>query len=621
MKKSLSFLLILSMVFGLALAGCGGSGNGGSKDEPKEDLSAYEYGEIDYKADMEGIDLSLTEKTISEIDRETLEQAIQEQCFAYYWKNPYTQYDLGTLSYDMNTSYRRTTYMTADEIAADEQWYSQCAEYGFMTYWNLCNYEFFGDRIKVSVSKINVDDAAKPINNEKVGWDEATVTEFLRHEARPGDIYCGGGKSITSHMIMIVGDKDGDGVNECLHCWPYKGGTLNEKKMDSEDLKRNDQKWEPEGSIVYQSVDELLLSQSGNPNWYVFGEKNDDYWRIFRPFEQADIQDKHLTTDAVTRLKYSDIQITKTLNNPVQYSIGKGAEVVVTEEIKNNSKNEYTDLSVVEYVPDYAELVSQDANCTVDGRKLKWKLNIPAGESVVVSYTIKNHLSGGNTLHMPKGLVGGIYTRGIDLQVQKTVFNEEQMAVIDTYRTKKTLPEGVDLTSFSELAYVKEFYKQALGIEVEMPDTVNEFLSAVFEEKKAIPGCMLDKMLFLKETPDAKLFGMIPTNKIGGYCYSTGVYGKDDGNGNIVADPEWRMDRICDIKETDFMPGDVIVCFGGNSRRSLDSENDLEIYIYLGEGQVVAKVGKIAGVGKFDGTVANLLNKNVLFYLRPTLNN
>ena len=616
MKKSLAWILCFTMILGTTLFGCGGKTEGGNTEggntADKKDLSAYEYGEINYDEDLSGYDTALVEKTIGEIDRATLEKAIQQVCFSFYWKNPNTQYDLGTLSYDTIDSKRRTTFQTPEQTDADEMYYAQCAEYAYEVYWEFCNYEFFGDRTHSVNGPGNVQDPA--IWKIASDYDETSVANFFNNEVRPGDIFYGGGKQVTGHIIMLVGDSDGDGVNECLHCWPYKGGSLN---TVDEPANEGAQKFELEGAIVHETCQELLLDSAapgGLPNWGIFTNKNDQHWQVYRPFDGEEIKSCHMTTAAASRLAFPDIAITKRFQKSVRHSIYENEDLVFVETIQNNSKQDYKGLNVTEYVPDYTVFKEADANCTVDGRKMKWTLDVPAGQSVEITYTVTNKQVAGEMLYVPSGLVAGIKTRYMNLNVGKTELSDEQTAIFKTIAEKKRLPDGIDLKSCDSIEFVNEFYKQVLGIDVNLPKNYKDLQDALFEERKSIPSSGAAKMLFKKDVTaeNEYIAKQIPYNMIGGLFYSTGTYS---------GAPDWKVDRFIDIQYEFFEPGDVIIGMGGNSKRQLDSPGDLEVYIYLGEEKVLLKMNATVGVGEFNKTAGLFFKNNLFFVLRPTLNN
>ena len=609
MKRIIALVLTGTLFLGIVLSGCGKGGARG--DNPAaEDLSAYEYGEINYEEDLSGFDQSLTEKTIGELDRETLEKAIVQVCFSYYWKNPYTQYDMGFLCYDVKDAKRRTTYQSPEQTDYDEMWYSQCSEYCYDVYWDLCHYEFIGERMKGTSVEGKIDEATWVASNKTLGWEEGPITQLVVYDARPGDIAFGAGTQGDGHLLMNVGDVDGDGKNEVLHCWPLGGGTFNRLSNPETDGK---QKWEKEGAIAFQHAEDVLIKKEGTPNWCLFTEKNDKHWQYYRPFEQEDIKSCHMTTDTASRLSFPDIAISKTLNKSIHNSYVRDEDMIFTVKITNNSAEDYKDLPVTEYVPDYTVLKEADANCTADGRKLKWTVNVPAGETVELTYTVTNKRSDG-FVSVPAGLVAGIHTRTMEIQIAKTAFSEEQMAVFKNYAETKKLPEGVNLTGVSELEFVNEFYKQALGMEVKLPKTVMEFQNALFEERNGVQSCQMGKMLFKKDVTEENRYynDMIIRNQIGGLYYSTGAY---QGAG------AYKTERIMDIQECYFEPGDVFVSYSGNSKRSLESGLDLEFYIYLGDGKVLSKSGNLFGVTDYASTLELQLSKHFMFALRPRLNN
>lgn len=622
-KRSLALILALLLAASSLLTACGNGGEGGSnKPGKEEDYSAYEYGDIDYAADVTGIDMSLVEKPMSEIDRATLEYAIQQVCLAYYYKGENTQYDLGRQSYDQKRdSYRRTTGQSPEDSEWDSNWYSQCAEYCYDVYYELCGYEYINcGTIRSTREDFKKEQTSIPYGSGTMGWNEDTVTQLILYDARPGDIFHSNGSTGGGHLIMILGDIDGDGENDCCHCWPYKGGTMR-LPVDEDDSsgtfvsgKAADQKWD-ECGVVFQSARSLIINKKGTngmPSWGVFNTCSDKNWWIYRPFEQSDIGNYHLSTDTVTRMTYEGIEVSKVPQCSIHQSIVKDEDVVITETIENHGKKDFTGLQITEYVPNGAVFKSADNDGKNDGRKIQWTVDVPAGGTVTLSYTVTNKYGANKELVIPAGLAAGLQTRTFTLQVANSTFTEEQMAAINDIATKKALPADSTVKAAKELEFITAFYKEVIGKEIELPLTVNELMAGIVEEKKAIKGCSVDKMLFRKEdiTGYEKLNQMVIRNQIGGYFYSTGEY---PGVEN------YTIKRMLDTKEGYWMPGDVFIAFDGNSKRALESPGDLKIYIYLGNNTVVGRIGGGSGFTTYDSSIDQLLSMNFFVALRPNL--
>lgn len=639
-KRILALLLAALFVLTSVMSGCGEEtqaptaesqketeqGSQQETEEPsssaQEDYSAYEYGEIDYDADITGIDRSLFEKPMSEIDRATLEYAIQQVCLAYYYKGANTQYDLGRQCYDAKAdAYRRTTGQSPEDTDWDSNWYSQCAEYCYDVYWELCNYEY----INCGTIRSTRDDFKKESNSIAYtygtwGWDKAKIDQMILYDARPGDIFHSNGSTGGGHLIMILGDVDGDGENDCCHCWPYGGGTMRlpvDSDTDTEFVSgaAGDQKWDKYG-VVFQSARELIINTTktnGMPLWSVYSTNSDKTWQVYRPFEQSDIGNYHLTPSSVTRITYEGIDVTKTPDCSVHQSICQGDDIVITIVIKNHGKEDFKGLNVTEYVPNGTVFKAADNGGKNDGRKIQWTVDVPAGGEITFTYTVTNMYGAGKEVEIPAGLVAGLKTRTCILQVGASKFTDEQLNAMKKIGADGKLPKDIEWKKTNELDFVNTFYKEILGKELNLPSSTNDLMAGIVEEQKSIKGSTKQKMLFRKTdiTGYEDLNRMIVRNQIGGYCYSTGSY---PGVANF------KISRILDIKEAYWMPGDIFIAYDGkNSMNSLTTTADLKIYIYLGDGKVAARIGTGSGVMDYEQTIDLLLSMNFAVVLRPNL--
>ena len=540
---------------------------------------------------------------VGDLPAETVERAVMAAALAFYHKNPYMQYDAELLTVESKAkgSPRRTTYQTPENTAWDSRHYSQCSEYCFDVWYEAMGLEFMGDRAGYG----NHVYEAKFAESIVTGYDTSTkgaflgltdraeANRFLEEESRPGDIVLGYGNPDTSgHVILIAGDIDGDGQNDVLHCWPYKGGNF--------DLATGAQKDEPNGSIVKQTVQELLLTTGSSPNWCVSEDVHGARWYLFRPSRMTECQSLYLTPATVTRMEYPDMEIAKSADRSIFDEVTENEPIVITEKISNLGTQDYTALPVTEVLPDGAVLVSADSACTVHGDTLCWELDIPAGGSVTVTYTVKNTLPMGDTLFFPAGSVGSIPSRSFSLRVGGARLSETQNAALEKI-ARGSLPAAVQDIGFMDMDFFNYFYKEVLGADISLPKTASAYVSANFSGKTS------DGKAMLTVRSSAPLASMALPKHPGGQYLTT-------GNGKTST-----VNRLMDVRESFYRPGDLFVILSGSSTQTVKKTSDVTLLVYVGSGKMVKHTTAGTSVVSFSSTAANMLKDNLFSVLRPTL--
>lgn len=130
MKKVLSFLLILTLV--LPLFACGETTPTDAPETETVETSTEASGPRD-----------LTGKTIGELTDEEFTKALQAVAYAFYYKNPYCQYE--AFYYSKDGELIRTPGQTPEDTASDSMHFSQCSEFIWDVYMELCGYDFVGN--------------------------------------------------------------------------------------------------------------------------------------------------------------------------------------------------------------------------------------------------------------------------------------------------------------------------------------------------------------------------------------------------------------------------------------------------------------------------------------------
>ena len=549
------------------------------------------------------LNVPLYKIAVGDLPAETVEQAVMAAALAFYHKNPYMQYDANLLTVESKAkgSPRRTTYQTPENTAWDSRHYSQCSEYCFDVWYEAMGLEFMGDRFGYG-NHVYEDKFAKSIvtgydTTSKGAFlnltDRAEANRILEEESRPGDIVLGYGSPDTSgHVILIAGDIDGDGKNDVLHCWPIGGGNF--------DAASGAQKDEPNGSIKMQTVKDLLLTTGSTPNWCVTKDVHGARWYLFRPSLMTECKSLYLTPATVTRMEYPDMEIAKSADRSIFDDAAEGEQIVITEKISNLGKQDYEALPVTEVLPDGAVLVSADAACSAEGTTLRWTLDIPAGGSATVTYTVKNTLPMGDTLFFPAGSVGAIPSRSFSLRVGGARLSETQNSALEKI-SRGVIPAALQGIGFKDMDFFNYFYREILGADISLPKTVSAYVSGNFSKKTS------DGKAMLTEKASAPQASMTLPKHPGGQYLTT-------GNGKNSTE-----NRLMDVREDFYRPGDLFVILGGSSTQSVKSTADITLLVYVGSGKLLQHTTAGTSVVSFSSSVIYMLKDNLFTVLRPTL--
>ena len=609
MKKLFALFLVCMLL--LPLCACGEVHAQPAPEPAVSEPTPTPAPEPEIQPEPEPTEPALSDYKLSELDTETLHKAIQSVIMAFYNRNPYVQYDLSVLTYEPkhSGSPKRTTYMAPEGAAYDTEHFSQCSEFCWDVYYHAFGWEdWMGARLSYDRNRFFKGDYLSTVvcaYDREYGYnDRETPLKILAEQAQIGDVILGFGDSVgnSGHVLIILGDYYGDGRTLVAHCWPVGGGTLN---TDTGTDAR-----EPNGSIVIQTIEEVLLTPNGNPNWCVATGRGGDRWYLFRPLNHPDLQNCSITPATVSRMSYPDMAIEKTADRYIYDDVTEGEDVTVTQKISNRSKEDYAPLTVVEYVPEGAVLKSASDGCTVDGNTLTWTLSVAAGKSAEISYTVTNHLKRGAELVFPAGRVDNIPSRDLTFKVGGRRLSESQLDALYTLSLGVT-PELFRQTEFTDLDFVNRFYKEILGADIALPKTVNEYTSIQFKTK-SVPS-VENRVLTIRSSVDEKyqyLADMAIRKGLNGFNVSYGMTAKDT----------WV--RLMEVQEDYFTPGDVFVTFGppnSVSTTSVLKEDDIAIYIYLGNHRALSYTTSGVSLESFSTTIGTGMVRSLFAILRPTL--
>ena len=525
------------------------------------------------------------------VDKETAVKALIATSMAYFNKKTYMQYDAHpfTIEGKWPGPMRCNHYAAPEFAAADQNHFSQCTDFVCDVYFQTFGYEFMqgykapGSAIMAERNVPEVVYFRDDVTSQNVN---AVVAEY-RSLLEPGDLVVTYGDS--GHAMLYLGDCRGDGNNYLIHCW---GASFdNDTGVDA---------YESIGSIRLQKENELIFGPKvgSSANWNLYSASHySRFVSIIRPFADPDFVFA-ITPATASRLQYEQIDIDYSADRTQYNDVIPGEDVTMTVTVKNNSKKAYSALPVRIVLPE---------GVTLKSGSLTASLNIAAGKTAKVQVTVTVTAKAGEEITFPSCYVADIPTRSITLQVGEAHLTEEQKGKI--YKVSVGyIPDSLKAAGKTGLKFAGDFYREVLGVELGLPDTVNEYLEACYEYAPPATGLYDFLQMLTPKTPDAgyeKIAAMTVREHIGGRYVTLGL---DVTN------------RAMEIRDSFYQPGDIILTMSGSSQTRLRSVNDADVRIYLGNGKVLQQnAGSAATVESFGSTVAYSFKDNLFVVFRPTL--
>ena len=515
-------------------------------------------------------------------------------------------------------------------------------------------------------------------NTTKPDVTAEEAVEFFRNweeTMRPGDILVARSNGGHQHAMLYVGN------GKILHCG---GGKF--------DLESYVDKTEPDGAIGYVSVDGTFIDGTDQKGYFridgtIADENTNGAWLIVvRPLNLLTIDDgdgdpsndkldldyvldigvlesqlanneNHPTKtsdygipDATwTRMEYPGMNIDRTVNISLHRSATKGDRLTYRVTITNNSNNAnysayrsigsdtfymgqaYIDLPISETVPEYTKLVSVSKGGAVDENGvIHWNINVPAGETVTVSYTVEVTGNQGDRIVNAGGYVGGIPSNSITTIIGGQKLNNVAQVKMQNFFTAGTSVwnsnDGYKITAdpAKETEFVERIYEELVGVKLELPG-IEEIMNIFFTQGKlyqphglhiAHDTPLTRYMFTLNDREEvAEEYQYVWDMLVEGYYGGVWVYSNDYND-------EARMTEL----RTDYLePGDILVYIRLRDSVSGGQEYEerpitgWELLVYLGNGRFASlnSSGKLRAV---SGTQAiyPAFGQDLFVALRPT---
>lgn len=547
-------------------------------------------------------------------DRALAQKAITETAFAYYYKEHYVQYDSTTLTYQAKRqagASRMTAGAAPEMAAADFTVYTVCSDFCSDVYYNTFGYWINGSPRTCNTANMVAIPATNPevvVKCEsKTAADRAAAVQKIRDNIQVGDVLVHNGGD-GGHAMLYIGDALGDGTKYLIHSG---GKKINIDSGVDQYEDYQDVTGHVGGSIRLDNVEIALDAASTNYN--NLHDPDVGTFSLLRFMDAADIS-KDITPVSLCRTKWPGLEIDRSGDRPVYHNVLSGEEMTVTVTIKNNGKTAYKALPISEAAPKGASIVEGSANeggkISADG--IQWTIDVPAGAEKKLSYKVKITAKTGETVTMPAGMVDAIPSRELTFKVGASRVAKDAFADV----IKAGTVAGIT-NAKTQIGFANEVYKTVLGKETGLPDTMKELLEGLFTTKSGLEDApLVGGTMIVRKTEFAGNFKTINEMIVPKHVMGRAFLYENSDPLNYGA---W--DRNLDPKAEHLEPGDIIVGMRGRNVLSVENPNAVYVYVYLGEGQILARghSGRPV-VTSFESVAGSKMHRqNLCFVLRPSL--
>ena len=504
------------------------------------------------------------------------------------------------------------------------------------------------------------------------------AVEFMRNceeTMRPGDIIVARSNGTHQHAMLYVGK------GRILHCG---GGKF--------DMDTFVDKTEPDGAVHYATVEGTYITGTDQKGYFkIDGTIADDNtygaWLIvLRPLNLLTIDDgdddpsndkldvdyvldvgqlktelanneKHPTktsgygiSDATwTRLQYPGMNIDRTVNISLHKTATSGELLTYRIAITNNSNESYfaayhtdgrdafymgqgyVDLPVSETVPEYTEFVRASHGATVDENGvIRWNINVPVGETVTLSYTVKVTGQPGDRIVNDGGFVGQIPSNSITTIVGGQKLSSYTQMVMQNFfaagAAKWNSNDGYKISAdpAKDTQFVERIYEELVGVKLELP-SIEEIKDIFFTQEKYYQphglhvnhDSSLTRYMYTLNDRDevAPEYQYVWDMLVEGYYGGVWVYSNDYND-----EP-----RITELRYDYLEVGDILVnirikdSFSGGLEYEDREITSWQLQVYLGNGRFASMDYK----GKFRTTSGSIainpsFGQDFFVCLRPT---
>ena len=582
------------------------------------------------------------------LTRGDLEKALVETAWAYFLKDTKIQYDSENITAPILNKYYSGSYRLTEDVApefgtGDNTIFSVCSDYTQKVYYNGLgerflgygldwvttaikqnSYSVYGNKTVAVAAYLESDKWGANYENRMTPQELRTFLANWKQTMRPGDVIVPAG-----HAMLYMGD------GLVTDCW---GGKYS--------MATGADQYETKGAVCtvhtvedcYLEGDDLVTGTS-----YMLkesGEQKLDYFIILRPLNaivendgDADpgndraVAGTSIPAATYSRLAYPGMEIDRTVNITPFGTAVEGETLTYSVKVSNKSNNrgylrlmkqasDYKGLTVTETVPAGTEFVSATEGGKLENGRITWTVDVAAGETKDLRYTVKVTAKAGEDIVSGGGFVADIPSNTIINRVGgKKLSTEEQALLSEFYhRYNQDWVKTYGFKFADDTSAAEEIYAKVLGKKLEIPNGQTLF-TEIFEQvhinkaggigyQRGIPA---EAWLY---TPKASAYSekpMLVRRYLGG---KSTWFGSD-------------QQRINEFSERYLEPGDVLVDLElseypatGAARKVVGTK----VTVWLGEGQYAmydSRTGELTR-GRGDNELWKALISDAFFVLRPS---
>ena len=583
-------------------------------------------------------------------------------------------------------TWRTNTFSTLEDATTDSTLFSVCSDYCWNVYYEALGYPILGHRVNAVTRGLFMNTEYPQDMLVARWWDDGyefdsrwedfgngnsvrtpaeTLLEMITNYEtylRPGDILVAHGNGGHQHAMLYVGN------GKILHCG---GGKFN--------LNTGKDEVEENGAIHIATIQGSFLDGTEQGGYFQLKDAiadtntNGAWFVIVRPLDVLTVDDDDqdasndkldleyvldtgkveyelannelspvpttgftITDATYSRLQFPGMDINRTVSVKNYGTVSKGGELTYTITITNNSNNKdyptaataYSGLVITETVPANTAYVSNTGSGTYANGKVTWIVNVAAGSSVTVSYTVTATGNVGDQIVCGGGTVANIPSNVLTTTIggQKLNATGLEAFLAGTVATNWNSNDGykISANASQETGFAERVYNEIAGLDLQLP-SLQELADAFFTQTRIHQPYGLHyfyneprtrHMYVLNDKDEmAEEYRIYRDMLVEGFFGGVWVYSNDYNNEERIIDPRTKYLEAGDILVYMNIEGSVS---GGTQMEDRDITT-WRVLVYLGNDTFASlesngRMRKVAG----DYYALAGLTYDMFLVLRPS---